>query len=417
MQFSDKYIAGLKPQDKKYYKRESMGFSIRVMPSGAKTFLYVYTIKGKRQELNLGNYPHTKLQDARVAHQDAYKLVYRGIDPKEHKKALQDSIDNVEDDTFGYFAKEYLDWSEKNHSKSWYKTIKMSLDNDVIPKWKSLPIASIKRRDAISLLEQVASRAPGQAKNVLKATRAVFEYAIHREYIEANPCLRLSKVIPDLKPVTKTRVLTDKELETLWDAIDTGTGGERTKAAIKLVLVTAQRPIEVSSMHRSQIEGNWWTMQADTVKNDETHRVYLTPMALKLIGDGEGYIFPSDRLGTDGQPRPIVRQTLSQTVASQNYYGLPVWTPHDLRRTARTCMARIGIQEAHAEAILNHKKQGVVKVYNLHQYDSEKETALLKWEEELLRIIEQPKPERQAESDPLDFDVASRIDLVKIELM
>lgn len=386
--WTDKYILNLKPKNKKYYDREARGFSLRVMPSGVKTFLYIYTFNGKRQELNLGIYPDAiKLEEARIAYNDAYKLVSKGIDPKEHNKAIQDAIDNAEDDTFGYFAKDYLLWSEKNHCLSWHKTVKMSLINDVIPKWESLPIASIKRRDAIALLEQVASRAPGQAKNVLKVTRAVFEYAIHREYIEANPCLRLSKVIPDLKPVTKTRVLSDKELATLWYAIDIGTGGERTKAAIKLVLVTAQRPVEVSSMHRSQIEGNWWTLQAATVKNDETHRVYLTPTALKLIGNGEGFIFPSDRLGTDGQPRPIVRQTLSQTVASQDYYGLPVWTPHDLRRTARTCMARIGIQEAYAEAILNHKKQGVVRVYNLHQYDNEKKEAMLLWEAELLKII------------------------------
>lgn len=45
-------------------------------------------------------------------------------------------------------------------------------------------------------------------------------------------------------------------------------------------------------MHRSQIEGNWWTL-VDT-KNKEVHRAYLTPTALELIGEGEGFIFPSE---------------------------------------------------------------------------------------------------------------------------
>lgn len=62
-------------------------------------------------------------------------------------------------------------------------------------------------------------------------------------------------------------------------------------------------------------------------------------------------------------------------------------SPHDLRRTARTIMARLGVPEEHAEAVLNHKKQGIVKVYNLHQYADEKKAALLLWEKELLRII------------------------------
>ena len=72
---------------------------------------------------------------------------------------------------------------------------------------------------------------------------------------------------------------------------------------------------------------------------------------------------------------------------TRNYFDLPTWTPHDLRRTARTEMARIGVPEEHAEAVLNHKKQGIVKVYNLHQYADEKKVALLQWEAELLRII------------------------------
>ena len=83
----------------------------------------------------------------------------------------------------------------------------------------------------------------------------------------------------------------------------------------------------------------------------------------------------------------ISRQTLSQHVTTRNYFDLPKWTPHDLRRTARTKMARIGVPEEHAEAVLNHKKQGIVKVYNLHQYADEKKAALLLWEAELLRII------------------------------
>jgi integrase len=115
----------------------------------------------------------------------------------------------------------------------------------------------------------------------------------------------------------------------------------------------------------------------------EVHRVYLTPTALELIGNEEGFIFPSYRMANGY----ISRQTLSQHVATRNYFDLPKWTPHDLRRTARTEMARIGIPEEHAEAVLNHKKQGIVKVYNLHQYADEKKAALLLWEAELLRII------------------------------
>lgn len=52
-------------------------------------------------------------------------------------------------------------------------------------------------------------------------------------------------------------------------------------------------------------------------------------------------------------------------------------------------MARLGVPEETAEAVLNHKKQGIVKVYNLHQYDNEKKAAMLLWEAELKRIVKE----------------------------
>ena len=395
-QFSEKYLQSIKPEEKKKVIREGRGFALQVMPSGVKTFLYIYLFQGKKKNLYLGQYPYVSLAEARVKYNEAYNKLQRGEDPNPADVPVPlAEPPNEPPANFGHFAALYLKWSEANHAPAWYKTVRLSLKNDVLPLWQDKPIAEIRRRDAIDLLERIAARAPGQAKNVHKVARAIFEYAIDREYLEANPMLKLSKIIPSLKPVIKKRILSDGEIKHVWHALTEGTGDERTKAAIKLVLVTAQRPGEVASMHRSQIEGNWWTME--NTKNKEVHRVYLTPTALELIGEEEGFIFPSYRMASGY----ISRQTLSQHVATRNYFDLPKWTPHDLRRTARTEMARLGVPEEHAEAILNHKKQGIVKVYNLHQYANEKKAALLLWEAELLRIIggEKQSPKDEGGSD------------------
>ena len=380
-QFSDKYLQSIRPEEKKKIVREGRGFALQVMPSGVKTFLYIYTFNGKRRSLALGQYPYLSLAEARLKYNEAYKKLQTGEDPFPETKRAEDTPV-----TFGDFAALYIRWSEANHARAWYKTVKLSLENDVLPAWQDRLIAEIKRRDTITLLEGIAARAPGQAKNVHKVARAVFEYAIDREYLDANPMLKLSKIVPSLKPVVKKRVLSDSEIRKVWHALDQETGDQRvekTKAALKLILVTAQRPGEVASMHRSQIDGRWWTLEQ--TKNKEPHKVYLTDTALKLIGAGEGFILPSCRAGDADQA--ISRQTPAKHVASNKYFGLPPWTPHDLRRTARTAMARLGVPEEHAEAVLNHKKQGIVKVYNLHQYTNEKKAALLLWEAELLRII------------------------------
>ncbi|NVN92307.1 MAG: site-specific integrase [Desulfuromonadales bacterium] len=168
---------------------------------------------------------------------------------------------------------------------------------------------------------------------------------------------------------------------------------------MKLVLVTAQRPNEVAGLHTKEIDGNWWTIPAGRAKNGKEHRVYLTPTALSLIEESDGYVFPSPREG-----RPIGRNCLAQLVSSKMekkisgekeakeitkmpYYGMTPWTPHDLRRTARTIMARIGIPDEHAEEVLNHTKEGIKKVYNKYKYDKEKQAALIAWEGELIRIL------------------------------
>lgn len=71
------------------------------------------------------------------------------------------------------------------------------------------------------------------------------------------------------------------------------------------------------------------------------------------------------------------------------------WSPHDLRRTARTNMARIGVLDEVGEEVINHMEPGVVGVYNKYRYDEEKKDALQKWEALLLEILATKQPNNQ----------------------
>jgi integrase len=245
----------------------------------------------------------------------------------------------------------------------------------------------------------VAKRSRGQVSNVQGAARGVFAYALEREYRDDNPMIKLTKAVPALQYNPRERALSGVEIKEVWKAIDEGPGNSETKRALKLVLVTAQRPGEVAGMHMKEIHlgigkprcqicrrCGWWTIPKERTKTDNgDHMVYLTPTALALIGEAEGFVFPSPREG-----QAIDRMALSRHVNRVKYFGLPRWTPHDLRRTARTHMARIGIPREHAEAVLNHKIKGIVAVYDKHDYQEEKKAALISWEKELLRLIDAP---------------------------
>jgi integrase len=142
-------------------------------------------------------------------------------------------------------------------------------------------------------------------------------------------------------------------------------------------------------MHRSEINDNWWTIPPErSLKNDEEQRVFLSPLALTLIGAKRGYICPGepDMPISENSVAHHVRRKVSNT-GKISYYGLPRWTPHDLRRTFGTGVIRLGATREIMEAILGHTIPGVAGVYNRHKYDPEKKKWSLKWSTWLEKIL------------------------------
>jgi integrase len=64
--------------------------------------------------------------------------------------------------------------------------------------------------------------------------------------------------------------------------------------------------------------------------------------------------------------------------------GVTDWRVHDLRRTARSLMARAGIQTEIAERVLGHTQGELIEIYNRHSYEDQMAAALKK----LATIIE-----------------------------
>jgi integrase len=383
--FTDKYLKNLKSKDKQYRVWEARGLGLRVLPSGTKSFVYRFTIDGKKQEMSLGIYPEVSLHTAHELHQAALTKKADGIDPR-HKEPSKEML------TFKHFSDLYLtEYSKKHHSASWQKTIKLSLNNDVLPYWSDKDIKDIERADGIALIERVAKRSPGQAPNVYKAAMGVLDYALQRGALQYNVLLGLSKPVRALRLNSRDRVLTEAEIKHVWHTLDDSIIGR----ALRLILVTAQRPGEVAGLHTLEMQAgegkplcktcrgckNLWTIpQERAEKGKGDHIVYLTATAVSLTSSIEdvdgGLVFN------------VKRGSVSQYVQrGKKYLGLARWTPHDLRRTARTHMAKIGIINEHAEAVIAHKKPGITATYNKYEYLPEKELALIKWEAELLRIV------------------------------
>ena len=277
-----------------------------------------------------------------------------------------------------------------------------------------MEIAEVRHKHAVSFIQKIASTVPGSARNVMKFCRQMFKYACRQEWADIQPFIEITESVPKIAPKADERHLDDDEIVKAWDEISNSSSCHEVKRALKLILVTAQRPGEVAQMHRDQIKGRWWTIPSEVAgKNEREHRVYLTDTALELIGNGKGYIFASG----SGKRGHISGNTLSQAInrgylsdevvkvvgnrkikaRKEPYFGMKPWSPHDLRRTARTNMARVGVLDEVGEEVVNHIKPGVVGVYNKYRYDNEKKEALLKWESLLLEILKNQPLEEVAE--------------------
>jgi len=379
--FSDKYLSSLKPKDRPYKIREVKGFALEVLPSGTKTFLYIYEVAGKRKQLKLGTYPLTSLQMARKKYNDAYEAVYNGLPIV---PAVVETVVITNALTVGELIESYLLNCAKSDGEKWLK-IKTSCLKNKLKCWDLRAADSITKEEAIQLVEAEYINGAGAARNVYRAARALFEFALIRNLIPASPFDRMKKIIVSLKNPERSRFLTEKEIQVAWKGITEGGGTPETKRILKTILLTAQRPGEVAGMHRREIYEDWWTIPAERAeKGKREHRVFLTKTVKELIGNSEGFIFPSRM--ADSKTGHITTAAVSQQVRFSRHYGIPKWTPHDLRRTARTHMSRLRIPREHAEAVLNHAKGGMVKVYDQYEFDAEKKDALQAWETELLRL-------------------------------
>jgi len=221
MKFTDKFILNLKPKDKMYQFRESEGFGVRVLPSGLRIFIFVYTIAGKRRQMNLGDYPDVTLGKARDRAADARKALKDGKDPQEigfewHKnperekrEAFKAEEEDRRNPTVKALAEDYM----KRHAKatkreSSWKEDERLLNINVLPLWGDRKAKDITRRDVKELLESYKDR-PALCNNVLKVTRKMYNFACEWDIIEFTPFTGVKALyrLPVVKePFLKTKL-------------------------------------------------------------------------------------------------------------------------------------------------------------------------------------------------------------------
>jgi integrase len=433
--FTDTIVRNLQPKGKMYQERSAgeQGFGIRILPSGFKIWIFTYTYDGRRRQMNLGSYPETSLADARVEYSKAYAMLYDKNNPRD-PQAERDQRLEVErtireerrqHPTIAELAKEYINDYAKENKKSWAEDQRI-LNKDVVPVWGDIKTEDITRKNVKALIAAMKGRGAGIQNNTFKIIRRMFTYAVKQEYITTTPCYAFEKGDELPSQQSRERTLSEAEIKASWIGLDSCAMSPEIRSILKLILLTGQRPGEVSAMHRREIDGRWWEFTPKetsiTKSTPRKQRIYLTDTALALIGANQDYIFSSPITRFDENenviPTPITeravtyalrrnlathtvipkpatwRKSNSKTkskkpfkVAAEKKLNIEKFVPHDLRRSCATMLSKIGFSDAIVDAVLAHLKKGEIRTYNKNKYDKEKQQAMEAWERKFLNII------------------------------
>ena len=369
------------------------GFGVRLSPGGHCAFVVRYRVNGRLRRFTIGPYPRLSLADARQTARDALRDAQGG------KDLAAEKIEARRAETFAELADEYIERhaSKKRSGREDIRLLKGSPHKKktgktphepIVKRWGSRKVKDIQRRDVRALLDDVSDRAPIMANRVLALVRKMFNFAIEHDWLDANPCQMVKRVAPERQ---RDRVLSEDEVRAVWKALN----DERPMVAalFRLRLLTAQRGGELHGARWDEIDlkGGWWTIPATRAKNGLTHRVPLSPQAVRVLkalraNDSTAeYLFPSRRkarLHIDHAQKAIERIAKRSGV---DFCG------HDLRRTAASLMVGAGVSRLVVSKILNHVETGVTAVYDRHSYDREKRAALDLWGQRIARIVENRK--------------------------
>jgi integrase len=357
------------------------GFGLRIRRTGSRSWIFQYKLGTKTRRLVIGQASAIKLGRAREIAGEYHAKVKLGRDPAGEKRVQIQRASH----TFDALAKRYLDQQRSELRHGSYREIARHLEQHAAP-LHSLPLDTIDRRIIADRLSGIEKNSGAVTANRVRATMsAMFGWAMREGLAQENPVANTNKRAE--RP--RDRVLKDPELWLVWQALN----GGQYATIIKLLMLTAQRMNEIAGLRWSEIDFGRGviSLPAERTKNARVHEIPIAPTLQTLLQaqpkvEGRDLVFGKPGGGPfSGLSR--CKERLDARITELNH-GQPLtpWVHHDLRRSAATGMADIGIQPHIIEAVLNHvsgHKGGIAGIYNRATYSAEKAQALARWDEHI----------------------------------
>jgi integrase len=370
------------------------GFGVRVTAAGARAFVLNYRLRGREHRFTIGAWPDWSALKAVREARNLRQRVDRGENPIAEREASSApvTVASILDDFVARHVR------NKNHPLRSADEYQSAFERLVKPRIGKLGIYEVRRSHVIKMLDEIEdTNGPVMADRTLAYLRKAFNWYATRDDQFNVPVVRgMARIKP--KERARTRVLSDDEIRILWPELGkAGTFG----AFVKTLLLTAQRRDEVAHMSRKEIDSDGiWIIPAERYKSKRPNFVPLSKATFALMAaqpkyDDCDYVFPS-RAKTPysgfGKSKAKLDRAVLAAMKKQAKKGakvepIPNWTLHDLRRTAKTLMARAGVRPDISERVLGHVIAGVEGTYDRHSYADEKRDALERLAAAIERIL------------------------------
>jgi integrase len=410
---NDRQIRLAKPTDKEYLLSDGQGLFLRIRPTGAKDWLFVYTFAGKRRKLGLGSFEGVSLATARIEADQARDSIAKQIDPQLNQ------LQRVAEQTAQRQAltarkarltvKElFAKWEQLSLSarKDKGAEVRRSFEKDVLPTVGEVAAEDVRRVDVARILDAVVSRgARIVARNLLGDIRQMYGFGIARGLLEIDPTSHMKRDDYGRK-IERERVLTDAEIKALAKALPGAYMAKTAELAIWVQLATCCRVGELLQARWANVDmkARAWRIPADVSKNTHEHTIHLSDFALEqfkalfaltgvtVADDGEKvaceWVMPARKGESHVDLKSLTKQIGDRqrgekdAMSNRSAHGKALilsggrWTPHDLRRTGATMMVSLGVLPEVVERCLNHREQNRVKrIYQRHDYKKEMKAA------------------------------------------
>lgn len=385
--------------------------ALRMNATGEKRYVVRTRINGHQVRKTLGDPAVISLDEARDLAGEVLKHAKRGVDILEQRKADAEAAADAAT------AAQRLEWTKireqfvedyaKPNQRQWQETDRI-LKTYVDPAWKGRLLTAIDRDDVLELVLKIKKRSGVyMANRTLAHVRKLFNWAaLQPRMLKATPIVR-GMAQPGEK--SRDRVLSDDELLAIWNAASTLPAPFR--QYIHLLMATGQRVGEIKNLEWSEINKADGLIEFSSAKykNKRPHVVPMTPMVAEIVEtlpevDGCSYaVTTTGKTAIDCDT--YLKDKLDDAIKAAGHKPIKDWRPHDIRRTVRTNLSKLGIPSDIGERVMGHIISGVRGVYDRHSFNDEKRRALTAWEGYLSRVIGRTSgdnvvslPGRQAEA-------------------